>query len=160
MKPLRIFRYHPELDAFTVAPKYAALADELGLTEWSPVVWIGRLFTLDADFGEHWFDNWEEREALAPRARELGFDENELLIIVPSRFASGVDGPSHDDEMRRSFWRDVLRSLTLSHETLLLEAEQNLKQMEDGMLAVTPDEKAEMRRVKKAIKRLRAEMKR
>jgi hypothetical protein len=158
VKPIHIFRYHPELDAFTVAPKYAALADELGLTEWSPVVWIGRLFTLDADFGEHWFDNWDEREAIGPRARALGFDENELLIIVPSRFASGIDGPSHDDEMRRSFWRDVLRSLTLSIETLLLEAEQNVKQMESGLLAETPDERAAMRRVRRAIKRLRAEV--
>ena len=59
-----IFRYLDNLlDAFDVSEMYRDIADTLGLTEWTPVVWIGRLFALDNDYGEHWFDNWELRRA-------------------------------------------------------------------------------------------------
>ena len=47
---------------------FAKISEYLGLTEWNPVVWIGRLFTLDNDLGEHWFDNWDLRDALSERA--------------------------------------------------------------------------------------------
>ena len=67
MDKSKVFQYIPELDAFTVTDEYRVIADTLGLTEWNPVVWIGRLFTRDEDFGEHWFDNWDEREALEER---------------------------------------------------------------------------------------------
>jgi hypothetical protein len=50
------------------------------------VVWIGRLFTLDNDYGEHWFDNWDEREEKASDAHALGIEPEELLIVNPERF--------------------------------------------------------------------------
>jgi hypothetical protein len=46
MTTIRIFRYLDDLDCFVVSDKYRRIADQLGLTEWSPVGWIGRLFTL------------------------------------------------------------------------------------------------------------------
>jgi hypothetical protein len=68
---LKIFEYIESLDCFVVSTKYHQIADNLGLSEWSPVVWIGRLFLLDNDFGEHWFDNWDLREQLQPEAEKL-----------------------------------------------------------------------------------------
>jgi hypothetical protein len=119
---VKIFRYIEELDAFVVTADYQRLAETLGLVEWTPVVWIGRLFTQDNDFGEHWFDNWELREERGDRARALGFAEHELLIIDPQRFQDGRDGPCHDPAQRKRFWTDVLQSLTLSYELLFHEA--------------------------------------
>ena len=72
MPTVQVFTYIDQLDAFVVTDQYRSLADRLGLTEWHPVVWVGRLFTLDNDYGEHWFDNWDEREALADAAHTLG----------------------------------------------------------------------------------------
>lgn len=122
MSGVRIFRYIDALDAFVVSDAYRSLADQLGLAEWQPAVWIGRLFMLDNDYGEHWFDNWEEREALAGRAAELGIDSDDLMIIVPERLANGDDGPCHPSELRKRFWTDVLKSLELSYELLFEEA--------------------------------------
>ena len=65
---VRSFRYLRELDAFVVTDAYHALAEHPRLPEWHPVVWIGRLSTLDNDYGEHWFDNWDEREEQARAA--------------------------------------------------------------------------------------------
>jgi DnaJ-domain-containing protein 1 len=90
----------------------------MGLTEWHAAVWIGRLFMLDADYGEHWFDNWDEREALAARAEALGIDPSDLMILSPDRMASGDDGPCHPPELRKRFWTDVLKSLELSYDLL------------------------------------------
>ena len=95
MATIRVFKYIEELDAFVVTDKFKELMDKLGLTEWHPAVWIGRLFTLDNDYGEHWFDNWDEREALEARANELGIDSSELMVIVPDRFIDKKDGPCH-----------------------------------------------------------------
>jgi repressor LexA len=122
MSTVRVFTYIPQLDAFVVTDQYRALADRLGLTEWHPVVWIGRLFTLDNDYGEHWFDNWEEREALADAARQLGIAPEELLIIAPDRLKNDADGPCHTAAFRTQFWTDVLKSLELSYDTLFEEA--------------------------------------
>jgi len=122
MSGVRIFRYIEALDAFVVTDEYRSLADQLGLAEWHPAVWIGRLFMLDNDYGEHWFDNLEEREALAGRAAELGIDPYDLMIIVPERLANGDDGPCHPPELRKRFWTDVLKSLELSYELLFEEA--------------------------------------
>jgi hypothetical protein len=92
MKTIKPFRYIPELDCFVVTQQFAELADRLGLTEWSPVVFLGRLFARDNDFGEHWFDNWSEREELAEKTKEFGIENNtELLIIVPQKFSDGLD---------------------------------------------------------------------
>lgn len=68
---IRIFRYIPADDAFFVTDEYRRIADDLNLTEWHAAVWIGRLFILDNDLGEHWFDNWNLRadRELAPAIR-------------------------------------------------------------------------------------------
>ena len=118
MSGVRIFRYLEALDAFLVTDEYRSLADQLGLTEWHPAVWIGRLFMLDNDYGEHWLDNWEEREARAGRAAEYGIDPDDLMIIDPKRFVNDDDGPCHPPELRKRFWTDVLKSLELSYELL------------------------------------------
>jgi len=131
MSSVRVFRYIKPLDAFLVTNKYGSLAGRLGLAEWHPAVWIGRLFTLDNDYGEHWFDNWEEREAHSTQAAQMGIDVGDLLIIVPERLAGGDDGPCHPPEVRKRFWTDVLKSLELSYETLFEEARlQNAKAKE------------------------------
>lgn len=122
MVTVQAFRYVAELDAFLVTEELTRICDHLGLTEWTPVVWMGRYFARDNDVGEHWFDNWDERESLEERARALGIDDFHLMVIVPERFADGFDGPCHPPELRKSFWTEVLRSLTLSHEFLFAEA--------------------------------------
>jgi hypothetical protein len=119
---VKIFKYLEELDCFVVDPDYKTIADKLGLREWHETVWIGRFFLLDNDFGEHWFDNWHLREALEEKAKTLGFDVAELFIIDPNRFKNEVDGPCHRDSERTQFWKDVLKSLQLSHETIFAEA--------------------------------------
>lgn len=124
MTTIRVFTYLEQLDAFVVTDEYRALADQLGLTEWNPIVWIGRLFALDNDYGEHWFDNWEEREARQDKARQLGIPSEQLMIIAPDRFKNGVDGPCHPPALRKQFWTDVLQSLTLSYATLFAAARQ------------------------------------
>lgn len=119
---IRVFRYVQELDGFLVADEFRRISDYLGLTEWHPVVWIGRLFTLDNDLGEHWFDNWSEREAIEDRAKAQEIDSADLMIVVPERFEDGRDGPCHSPSFRKAFWTDVLKSLELSYEVLFEEA--------------------------------------
>jgi hypothetical protein len=119
---IKIFSYLQELDCFIVDPIYKKIADHLGLTEWNEVVWIGRFFTLDNDYGEHWFDNWELREPFEDKATELGLDTTELFILNPNRFKNDLDGPCHTPEERLLFWKDVLTSLHLSYGTLFREA--------------------------------------
>ena len=121
-RQLKVFRYLAELDCFVVEQEFQRICDYLDVTEWHAAVWIGRLFTLDNDFGEHWFDNWDEREALEEKARTLGYDSSELFIIVPARMKDGRDGPCHADEIRKRFWKDVLSSLTVSLELIIEEA--------------------------------------
>lgn len=120
--PVKVFHYLPELDAFIFEPIFRQISDHLGLTEWHSGVWLGRLFLLDNDYGEHWFDNWDAREALEPRAQALGYSADELMIVDPERFQNSQDGPCHSPELRRRFWTDVLSSLTLSLELLFDEA--------------------------------------
>ena len=119
---IRVFDYIASLDAFVVADEFRSISDVLGLNEWHPAVWIGRLFTLDNDFGEHWFDNWDLREAIEDKATALGYDSADLMIIDPARFADGCDGPCHTPEFRKAFWTDVLKSLTLSLELIFDQA--------------------------------------
>jgi hypothetical protein len=121
-KMIKIFNYIPELDAFDVTPEYKEIADTLGLSEWNPVVWIGRLFTMDNDYGEHWFDNWTERDAIETKARKLGYDENLLYVIDPTRFKDNVDGACHSNQERALFWTDVLKNLALDFDTLVVFA--------------------------------------
>lgn len=124
MYMVRAFQYIDQLDAFVVTDAYRHLADQLGLTEWNPVVWIGRLFTLDNDYGEHWFDNWDERAALEGKSQQLGIASDQLMIIVPDRFKNDADGPCHPPAFRKQFWTDVLKSLELSYDTLFEQARQ------------------------------------
>ena len=140
MHRIQIFHYLEELGCFVVAPNYKRLANYLGLNEWNEVVWIGRYFSRDNDFGEHWFDNWDLREPLEVRAAELGLDSSELLIIDPERFADGRDGPCHSPAERASFWHDVLLSLHLSLETLFREARKlNAEYQTAALEAYIPD---------------------
>jgi len=113
---IRIFQYLPDDDAFLVTDEYRQIAETLGLTEWHPAVWIGRLFILDNDLGEHWFDNWDLR---ADRGLSDGY-----LIIDPDRFQDGKDGPCNTPVLRKRFWTDVLKSLELSLDLLFDKARQ------------------------------------
>lgn len=119
---MRIFKYIPELDCFVVHPEYKIIADQLGLSEWNEVVWIGRFFTLDNDYGEHWFDNWDERDKLEKEAESLGIKYDDLLVIDPNRLKNNVDGPCHSESERKRFWTDVLKSLDLSLDTIIAES--------------------------------------
>ena len=121
----KIFNYHPSIDAFTINNDYQKVAQSLGLKEWSTVVWIGRYFMLDNDYGEHWMDNWELRDELEERAKTLGIGYDELMIIDPDRMQNGKDGPCHAPELRKLFWRDVLTSLELSLELMIAEAKKH-----------------------------------
>ncbi|MBA3946956.1 MAG: hypothetical protein H0X37_20640 [Herpetosiphonaceae bacterium] len=136
MKTITIFRYLDELDCFVVSDTYKRIAAQLGLTEWSPVVWIGRLFMLDNDYGEHWFDNWHLREVLESEATRRGLAEDELLIIDPDRFQNSKDGPCHPPAFRKRFWTDVLRSLELSFDLIADEA----RAFNERSLQYLPDE--------------------
>jgi hypothetical protein len=122
MKKIKIFKYIDQLDCFVVDPNYKIIADTLGLTEWNEVVWIGRYFSMDNDNGEHWFDNWSERDKLSEKAKHFGIEYDNLLVIDPDRFKNGFDGSCHTDTERRKFWTDVLKSLELSIDTIVDEA--------------------------------------
>ncbi|MDZ7696034.1 MAG: hypothetical protein U5R49_03585 [Deltaproteobacteria bacterium] len=122
MKTVKVFKYIDQLDAFLVTDEFQYLCEILGMIEWNPVAWIGRLFTLDNDYGEHWFDNWEEREMLKYQAEKLGIPYEDLLVITPDRFKNDVDGPCNPPDIRKKFWTDVLKSLRLSYDTLFEEA--------------------------------------
>jgi hypothetical protein len=135
MKSVKVFQYIEELDAFIITDEYRKIADYLNLTEWNPVVWIGRLFILDNDFGEHWFDNWDLREEKKADAERLGIAYNELMIIHPDRFQDGRDGPCHSSALRKQFWTDVLRSLEISYDLLFAEA----RVMNEGIKELLPD---------------------
>jgi hypothetical protein len=136
MGKVKIFNYLPELDAFIVTDEYRKIADTLDLSEWNPVVWIGRLFTLDNDFGEHWFDNWELREERKEQADAMGIPYEELLIIDPERFRYGDDGPCNHPQVRKAFWTEVLDELRLSHDLLFDKA----RDLNEKTKRVAPDE--------------------
>jgi len=119
---MKIFKYIEQLDCFIVNPNYKEIANKLGLNEWNEVVWIGRYFSMDNDSGEHWFDNWSERDKIEKEAEKLGFKYDDLLIIDTDRFKNNVEGPCHTSEERKRFWTDVLKSLDLSFEVIFNEA--------------------------------------
>ncbi len=145
---IKVFDYIAELDCFVIRKEFREIVERLRVTEWTPVVWICRLLALDNDFGEHIFDNWDERENLAKKAAGLGYDDEDLMIVVPERFTDhdpfcihcsegvdkaycpkcgepiyvGPDGPCHSDAQRKRFWTDVFKCLTLDLETIFEEA--------------------------------------
>ena len=129
---LRPFEYLPEADCFVATPLFEQVVRYLGLMEWTPVVWMGRYFALDNDYGEHWFDNWAEREAIRfhPALDERGLNETELFIIDPERFENKVDGPCHPPQLRKMFWTEVLKSLELNLDFLFAEARFNKEKVE------------------------------
>jgi len=90
----------------------------------------------DNDYGEHWFDNWDEREGLDAQAAALGIDSSDLMVVAPERFADGDDGPCHPSELRKRFWTDVLKSLELSYDLLFEEA----RFANDQIREILPDE--------------------
>lgn len=146
---VKIFKYLEELDCFVVDPNYKIIAHELGLSEWHETVWIGRFFTLDNDYGEHWFDNWDLREPLESKAKTLGLDSTELFIIDPDRFKNNVDGPCHEDIERVHFWKDVLNSLQLSYETIFSEARKiNAERKEIDSEDYLPDLEERINKIK------------
>lgn len=136
---IKIFEYVEQMDGFITSTTYQTLADELGLTEWNPVVWIGRLFLMDNDSGEHWFDNWDIRESRRDQGNRLGYDVDMMFFLDPTRFQNGRGGPCHSDDFRRRFWTDVLLSLELDVTLLFDEArtvQKALKKQRDAF----PDE--------------------
>ncbi len=156
---ITVFDYIPELDCFTVNKEYQKLTDRLGISEWNPVVWIGRYFTSDNDYGEHWFDNWDERSALEGRAKQLGYGPEDLYIINPDQrqFQNGDDGPCHSSEQRKQFWTDVLKSLKLSFNMLFGEARYAQKLLQESLpaeeLHQDSDYREDLERVIENIKR-------
>ena len=129
---MKIFKYIDKLDCFIVNPIYKEIANNLGLNEWNEVVWIGRYFSMDNDNGEHWFDNWLERDNIEKEAEKLGIKYDDLLIIDSDRFKNNADGPCHTSEERKMFWTDVLKSLDLSFEVICNEARKyNLERDKD-----------------------------
>ena len=141
----QVFKYLDQLDCFIVDPEFKKIADNLGLTEWSEVVWIGRYFLLDNDFGEHWFDNWDLREDIEDQAKLLGLDSHDLFIIDPKIFRNDLDGPCHTDLERKRFWTDVLKSLKISYETIFSEArkENEKRETEDEEYIINLDQRIE-----------------
>ena len=126
---IKVFKYIPAIDAFVVDSKFKEIADYLGLSEWNEVVWIGRYFTLDNDFGEHWFDNWDLRDNREIEAKNLGIEYEQILAIDPERFMDKKDGPCHSSEERKQFWTDVLTSLQLSPDLIFMEARKRNEQL-------------------------------
>jgi hypothetical protein len=85
MTTLPVFDYLEELDCFLINPVFSNVVCQLHLNEWHPAVWVGRYFTMDNDFGEHWFEDWDEREALRERAEKLGYSYEQLPLSFPGR---------------------------------------------------------------------------
>ena len=130
---VKVFDYIPELDAFKVTDEFEKLADELRLFEWTSVVWMSRYLTLDNDYGEHMFDNWDERDDIGAKAQELGYHSEDLMIVVPDRFKNGDDGPCHPDHLRKHFWTDLFKGLTISLDMLFAEARHEYEESRNDL---------------------------
>jgi hypothetical protein len=136
---IKIFDYLEDVDGFLVTDEYHMLADELGLTEWHPVVWIGRLFLMDNDFGEHWFDNWDIREQKRDMLTHRGLEVDSMLFLDPQRFQDGKDGPCHSATFRKHFWTNVLQSLELDLDLILDKAKDKQKALRQLMEEIPDD---------------------
>lgn len=149
MTSIKVFHYIEQLDCFVVNPEYKVIADKLGVSEWNEVVWIGRYFMFDNDFGEHWFDNWALRDKLEKKAEALGIAYDDLLVLDPDRFKMG-DG-LHSDSERMQFWTDVLKSLQLSLDTIINEAirfNEKRDKADEGYIADMESRIAEIRKLR------------
>jgi hypothetical protein len=129
----QVFDYIEELDCFVVNKQYEKAATYLGLAEWSSVVWIGRYFLMDNDFGEHWFDNWDERDKVwqNKKVEQLGYQYDELMVINSDRFKDGKDGPCYTSVLRKKFWTDVLISLRISLSLMIEQARYTKEQTDE-----------------------------
>lgn len=148
MKKIKVFDYQEELDCFTVTKEFKSIAYDLGIADWSPVVFIGRYFMGDNDYGEHWMDQWELRDQKREKVNQLGIEYTDMMIINSKLFADGEDGPCHTDELRKMFWTDVLKCLELSPEFLFEQAryinnlnkqhipEEHINNLEDRILEI------------------------
>lgn len=136
---IKVFNYIESLDAFLINTEFKEICDQLGLRGWEQTAWIGRYFTLDNDYGEHWFDNWELRDERGAKAKELNIDHEDLLIINPLRLRNGQDGPCHSDAEIKIFWTSVLRSLHIHLEVVFAEARLNHKKMKEADLIEDED---------------------
>jgi hypothetical protein len=114
---MKVFVFHPQLQAFTYSPEYKNLAILLELG-WEARAWMGRLFAMDNDFGEHWLDSDEFVEDIRDAAEALGLDPDVVVLmrVDPRRMVDGSDGPCNSDEFRQRFWNEVMASLDLSPE--------------------------------------------
>jgi hypothetical protein len=54
----------------------------------------------------------------------MGFEEESVYMLDPSRFQNGKDGPCHSNEFRKQFWTDVLKNLKLNLWTLIEKGRQ------------------------------------
>lgn len=136
---IKVFTYIEELDCFLVTPEFRNICDQLGLRGWEQTAWIGRYFTLDNDYGEHWLDNWEQRDERETKAKDLDIEYEDMLIIDPQRFRNGQDGPCHSDVEIKRFWTSVLRSLTLSLEVIFAEARLHHAKLKEAGLVEDED---------------------
>lgn len=114
---IRIFVYNADKKAYFFTQQYREIATTLGLVEWHPGVWIGRLFAMDNDFGEHWLDNVEDEDAMDAGGYRLVPD-----CFFFGRAGEKNDEPMHGPEIRARFWHDVLCRLELSLETIIAVA--------------------------------------
>lgn len=122
-----ILKYIGELDAFLPSDQYMEISGLLEIQEWTPVVWICRLLILDNDYGEHLFDNWNERELLEKNENWKKYEDigsEAFLIINPDSFQNGKDGPCNTPEFRKQFWTEVLKSMQLSLDLLFKKARE------------------------------------
>jgi hypothetical protein len=131
---IKVFNYIEKLDCFVVDTEFKAICDLLGLRGWEQTAWVGRYFALDNDYGEHWFDNWNLRDEREAKARDLGVEYDNMLIIDPQRLRNGYDGPCHSDVDIKRFWTSVLRSLTMNLNIIIGEARLNNKQLREANL--------------------------
>jgi len=153
---LQVFEYVEELDAFKVHPKFAEICGRLQLNEWGiGPIFIGRYLCMDNDFGEHFSDNWELREARDSEIKSSEFEAEELFFIEPERFSDGRDGPCHSPEMRKMFWTEVFKSLQLSCDFLFKEARSNY---ERGVRLKSREEERFAQIVEKEIESISKEM--
>lgn len=54
-----------------------------------------------------------------------------LLIVVPDRFKDGRDGPCNSPELRKMFWTDIFKSMSLSLDFLFAKARDEAKKEQE-----------------------------
>ncbi|MBX2822570.1 MAG: hypothetical protein KTR29_22930 [Rhodothermaceae bacterium] len=82
------------------------------------------------------------------------------MIIDPSRFQNGKDGPCNTDEIRRRFWIDVLKSLELSYDLIFDKARLWNRKVEEWDLEQTiPDLEERIEHIKQSAGIINQELK-